>query len=212
MWGLATLNLGVCSLKSGDFENARELFGESLAHFAGIRNTERQLYALYNLAHLDRARGDYESAAELYDVALSSAQRLQQSDVEIGALAGAGLCRLVLGDERAARLALAAAGEKLQGRPDWFQGREIAEALAIRLAEGDGRVDEAFDHFENSLTLAGAADVYSAAWLTAECAEVLYRHDPIHIRSSVLRYAERVRGLGYAEMSRRYETILSKTG
>jgi tetratricopeptide (TPR) repeat protein len=212
MWGLASLNLGVCSLKTGDFEDARELFGESLAHFAGVKNSERQLYALYNLAHLDRARREYESAAELYDVALSNAQRLQQSDVEIGALAGAALCRLELGDETAARHAFAQADEMLRNRPDWFQGREMVEALSIRLAELDGRVDEALDSFDNSLTLSAASDVYSAAWLTAECAEVLFKHDPSHIRSSVLRYAERVKGLGYAEMSRRYEVLLSKTG
>jgi diguanylate cyclase (GGDEF)-like protein len=212
MWGLASLNLGVCALKAGEFENARELFGESLAHFAGVKNSERQLYALYNLAHLDRARGDYESAAELYDVVLGTAQRLQQSDVEIGALAGAGLCRLEMGDEVGARQAYTAATDKLRSRPDWFQGREVVEALAIRIAARDGNVDEAFDRFENSLTLTSSADVYSAAWLTAECAEVLYKHDPTHIRSSVLRYAERVKGLGYAEMSRRYEVLLSKTG
>jgi tetratricopeptide (TPR) repeat protein len=212
MWGLASLNLGVCALKAGEFESARELFGESLAHFAGVKNSERQLYALYNLAHLDRARGDFESASELYDVALGSAQRLQQSDVEIGSLAGAGLCRLEMGDESAARHAFSAATEKLRNRPDWFQGREVVEALAIRLAEIDGNVDEAFDRFENSLTLSSSSDVYSAAWLTAECAEVLYKHDPTHVRSSVMRYAERVKGLGYAEMSRRYEVLLSKTG
>jgi tetratricopeptide (TPR) repeat protein len=212
MWGLASLNLGVCALKAGEFENARELFGESLAHFAGVHNSERQLYALYNLAHLDRARGDYESAAELYDVALGSAQRLQQSDVEIGALAGGGLCRLEAGDNAGARQAHAAASEKLRNRPDWFQGREVVEALSVRLATIDGNVDEAFDRFDKSLTLASSPDVYSAAWLTAECAEVLYTHDPTHVRSSVLRFADRVKGLGYAEMTRRYEVLLSRTG
>jgi diguanylate cyclase (GGDEF)-like protein len=212
MWGLAALNLGVCALKSGEFERARELFGESLAHFAGVKNSERQLYALYNLAHLDRARGDFESASELYEVALSSAQRLEQSDVEIGSLAGMGLCRLELNDERGAREAHALAAEKLRARPDWFQGREVMEALSIRIAMLDGKVDEAFDKFDNSLTLSASSDVYCAAWLTAECAEVLYKHDPTHVRSSVLRYAERVKGLGYAEMSRRYEVLLSKTG
>jgi tetratricopeptide (TPR) repeat protein len=186
--------------------------GESLGDFAGVKLSERQLYALYNLAHLDRARGDFESAAELYDVALGSAQRLQQSDVEIGSLAGGGLCRLELGDETSARHAFGLATERLRNRPDWFQGREVVEALSIRLAEIDGKVDEAFDRFENSLTLSSSSDVYSAAWITAECAEVLFKHDPIHVRSSVLRYAERVKGLGYAEMSRRYELLLSKTG
>jgi predicted ATPase len=212
MWGLASLNLGVCALKAGEFENARELFGEALAHFAGVKNSERQLYAVYNLAHLDRARGDFESAAELYEVALNSSQRLQQSDVEIGSLAGSGLCRLEMGDVAAARHLVAQAADKLRDRPDWFQGREVVEALAIRIATIDGNVDEAFDRFENSLTLSASADVYSAAWLTAECAEVLYKHDPTQIRSSVLRFAERVKGLGYAEMSRRYEVLLSRTG
>ena len=210
LWGVAAVNLGVAWLKCGEYDRARELFGEGLALFAGVKNSERQLYALYNLAHLDRERGEFESAAELYDAATSLAQRVGQSDVEIGAIAGAGLSLLEQGKSDAARVALNGAEERIRSRSDWFQGRELVEALAVRLAVRDGRIDDALNFFDTSRTLADASDVYSAAWLTAECGDVLLDHDPDRIRSAVERFAEQIRGLGYASMVKRYDDLLSR--
>jgi tetratricopeptide (TPR) repeat protein len=211
LWGVAALNLGVAWLKCGEYDRARELFGEGLALFAGVKNSERQLYALYNLAHLDRERGEHESAAELYDAASSLAQRVGQSDVEIGAIAGAGLSLLQQGKVDAARVALANAEQHMRTRMDWFQGRELVEGLAILLAAHDQRMDDAIRLFDQSRTLADASDGYSAAWLTAECAAVLMDHAPDHIRSSVERFSEQVRTFGYAELVKRYDGLLSRT-
>ena len=211
LWGLSALNLGVVHLKRGEYERARELYGEALALFAAVKNSERQLYALYNLARLDQERGEHESAAELYDVASSLAQRIGQSDVEIGSLAGAGLSLLAQGKTDAARVAFISAAERMRARPDWFQGRELVEALSVRIAADEGRVAEAVKQFDGALTLAEASDLYSAAWLTAACAEVLERHDPTYMRSSVNRFAERVKELGYNEMSRRYADLLARS-
>ena len=210
LWGVAAVNLGVAWLKCGEYDRARELFGEGLALFAGVKNSERQLYALYNLAHLDRERGEFESAAELYDAATSLAQRVGQSDVEIGAIAGAGLSLLEQGKTDPARIALMGAEERIRARSDWFQGRELVEALAVRLAVHDGRIADALEFFDTSRTLSDASDVYSAAWLTAECGECLLDHDPERIRSAVERFAEQIRGLGYMSMIRRYEELLSR--
>ena len=210
-WGVATLNLGVAVMKTGDLGRARELFGEALAIFAAVKNSERQLYALYNLAHLDRERAEHDSAAELYDVASALAQRIGQADVEIGAAAGAGLSLLQQGKIDAAQIACLDAEERLKSRPGWFQGRELVEALRIRLTARGGRTSEAVQYFRDALIMAEASDFYCAAWLTAECADTLLEYDPEGIRDSVNRYAGRAKDLGFAEISKRYEQLLART-
>src|SRR5437868_3842053 len=95
----------------------------------------------------------------------------------------------------------------MNARDTWFQSREIAEALAIRLDALEERPGEALSRFDRALALAEAADVYNAAWLTAICAESLMRIDPDHVKVSIRRYREMVRDLGYPEMTRRYEVL-----
>ena len=96
-WGLAALNLGVLSQRCGDYDRARELFAEALGLFAAVKHSEYQLAALFNMAHVERELGLWESAAELYEATIPLAQRIGQADIEIGAIAGAGLCALELG-------------------------------------------------------------------------------------------------------------------
>jgi tetratricopeptide (TPR) repeat protein len=207
--GTAGINLGVAHLKCGDFERARELFGEALAIFAAQKSTERQLYALYNLAHLDRERGEDASARELYDVVLGIARAIGQSDVELGALAGEGLVLLRMGLSEDARVALDDVEMRMQARPDWFQGRELAEALRVRVAALDSMTG-AVAQFYRALALAEASDFYGAAWLIAECADILDAHDRALLRSSVNRFAPQVESQGYHGMSRRYTELLAR--
>ena len=204
LWGLFSLNLGVVQLRSGQYDLARELFGEALAIFAEVKNSERQLYALYNLAHLDRERGEYESAAELYDVARSLARRIGHSDVELGALAGAGLARLRQGRSDAAAAAYAEATTRSLARREWFQGRELIEALAVQVEGARGDLAAAVDRFERAQATAGGMDVYSAIWLGAECADVLRAYDPAYLREVISRYAERAATLAGTAMRTRY--------
>jgi GGDEF domain-containing protein/tetratricopeptide (TPR) repeat protein len=207
VWGLASQNLGVLFQKRGEYDRARELFGDALALFAAVKHSEFQLVALFNMAHVERELGLWESAAELYDATIPLAQRIGQSDVEIGATAGAGLCLLELGRMASARAALAQLSARLEGRPDWFQGRELAEALAIRLDAAAGRMEEAMSRFDRAFSLAEATDMYTAAWLTVSCADALMTFAPERVKSSILRYRTRVRDLGYPEMTRRYEAL-----
>jgi diguanylate cyclase (GGDEF)-like protein len=172
-WGLAALDLGVVARRTGDLEQARELFGDALALFAAVQNSERQLLALYHLAHLDRERGDLAAAADLYDVAASLAERVGQHDVEVGAVSGAGLCRLRLGERTKAQQGLAKAEALVAGRDAWFPGRELQDALAVELlaAIGDGsavaaRLTEAWHR-------AQAADTWAANWLLIELTPTL---------------------------------------
>jgi tetratricopeptide (TPR) repeat protein len=226
VWGLYTLNLGVVFLKVGDHDSARDLFGEALALFAAVRHGERQLYALYNLAHLEHERGDHDAAAELFDVALSLARQVGDSDVEIGAIAGAGLARLERGDVAGATAASREADDALRSRGDWFQGRELVEALSVRAAAAGGALDEARRRFEHAHGLARESDFYSAAWLTARCASALGAsalgasalgasalgaqsapaEDPL--AALVRHYAAETRALGYRGLARRYESLL----
>ena len=210
LWGMAVMNLGVLLQKCGDYDRARELFAEALGLFAAVKHSEYQLGALYNMAHVERELGLWESAAELYDATTPLAQRIGQSDIEIGASAGSGLCLLELGRLNAARGALADVQVRMETRPDWFQGREIAEALAIRIDAADGRFEKALGELEHAVALAEGADLYNAAWLTVACAEALIDFDRDRVRACINRYRDRVIQLGYPEMTRRYEALVSR--
>jgi diguanylate cyclase (GGDEF)-like protein len=166
-WGLASLNLGVMVMNCGDHARARDLFSEALRLFAAVKNSELQLYALYNLAHLERVQGMFESAAGLYDVAVSLANRVGQLDVELGAIGGAGFCRFADGATAAAREALEVIEARMTGRDDWFQGRELIEALRLAIALEDDDVERAGRIFEGSVRAAEEADLYGAAWLAS---------------------------------------------
>ena len=207
LWGLSALNLGVLSQKCGEYDRARELFAEGLALFATVKHSEYQLGALFNMAHVEREMGLWESAAELYEASIPLAQRIQQSDIEIGAIAGAGLCALELGRLDAARAAVRDLESRMGERPDWFQGREIVEALVVRMAVANGRPVEAFARFTSAVSLAEGSDLYVAAWLTAACAQALIQFDREAVRTSILRFKDTVKKLGYAEMTRRYEAL-----
>src|SRR6185437_3634698 len=88
LWGMAALNFGVLSQKSGDYDKAREQFGEAIELFASVKNSQMQLAALYNMAHVERELGAWDSAIDLYEATLPLAQRVGQSDIEIGSVAG----------------------------------------------------------------------------------------------------------------------------
>jgi tetratricopeptide (TPR) repeat protein len=207
LWGLAAMNTGVLAQKCGDYDKARELIGEALALFAAVKHSEYQLAALFNMAHVERELGVWDSAAELYEATIPLAQRIGKADVELGAIAGAGLCSLELGRVDAARSAARELDARVGSVDHWFQGREIAEALFVRMLVADGRPIEAFARFSTAVSLAESSDVYNAAWLTAACADALFEFDESAIKSSITRYTERVKELGYAEMTKRYEVL-----
>jgi tetratricopeptide (TPR) repeat protein len=208
--GLAALNLGVLSQKCGEYDRARELFAEALALFATVKHSEYQLAALFNMAHVERELRQWDSASELYEATIPLAQRIGQSDIEIGATAGAGLCALELGRIDQARTALRELDLRVRDRTEWYQGREIVEALVVRLLVADGRPTEAFARFASAISLAESSDVYNAAWLTVACADALVQFNSDGVKSSILSYRDRVRRLGYAEMTRRYEALAQR--
>lgn len=207
LWGTAASNLGLTYQRSGDFERARDLHGQALALVAAVKNSEIQLYALYNMAHLEFETGAWESGAELYEATASLAQRIGADDVEIGAMAGMGLCKREEGDISAARSAYEFVEERVRRRPDWFQGRELVEALNVLLLTAEGRVDEAMDRLEEALPKAEASELYTAAWLTAVCARTLHAVRPDRVSPWLQRYASQVQEYGYYEISKQLNNL-----
>ena len=205
--GTASLNLAVMTQRLGDYERARELFGEALALFAGVKNSELQLYALYNMANLDRELREFATGAELYEATASLAHRIGHADLEVGAMAGEGICLLELGKLEAAKVPFAEIQQRITTRQGWFQGRELCETLRIRIAAAEGRGEEAMQMFNEAQALAETTDLYSAAWLTAACADALYALNPERIRSTLKRYSREVGALGIVDLTRKYEAL-----
>lgn len=210
IWGVAALNLGVLSQKCGDYDRARELLAEALGVFATVKHSEFQLAALYNMAHVERELSAWDAAAELYEATSPLAQRIGQSDIEIGALAGIGICYLELGRLDKAQEAVDELKLRMGRRPDWFQNRELVEALFVRMAAHQGMGEEALSRFSEAVSLAESSDPYCAAWLIAGCADDLIGLDGERVKSSIQEYSQRVRKLGYAEMTRRYDVLMQR--
>jgi tetratricopeptide (TPR) repeat protein len=174
----ASMNLGVLELRRGDFAAAQEACKDALRLYTTLRNNANRLAALYNLASLERERGDAEAALGLYRETAALAEQLGAVDITIGAHAGAGVAALRLDDVPAARLALRAAEAALGDRTDWwFQGRELLESLAVRLAAHDGQLLAARKRFHVAIARLELMEIYAAAWMVADCGAELAERD-----------------------------------
>jgi tetratricopeptide (TPR) repeat protein len=207
-WGVAALNLGVSYVRSGDYERARELLGEALALVAAVKNSEIQLYALYNMAHVEWENDAWEAGSELYEATASLAERIGAEDVEIGAIAAAGLCMVEVGDMAKARQAYSEIEERVSRRTDWFQGREFAEALAVALCVAEGRTEDAIARFEMAVKSAEASDLYTGAWLVANCGRTLLSLAPRRMRTWLERFRSPIQEFGYTGIAKRFNELI----
>ncbi|MDQ6612499.1 MAG: diguanylate cyclase, partial [Gemmatimonadota bacterium] len=195
--GVASLNLGVLLQKSGKFVKARARFDEALGLFTSIGHQAYRLASLYNLAHLARTQRDAASALELYGACAILAESITHVDVQIGAIAGIGLAEMDLntmgGAARQRDRARALMGNR---STRWFQGREMWDALTVRLAVSEEGLSEALPKLAKALSVAEQHDQYAALWLGAECADLLGAGDTLSvaIRDRLLIQA---RSLGY---------------
>jgi tetratricopeptide (TPR) repeat protein len=208
MAGVAALNYGALILRGGDFVGAGRMFGEAMTAFATVRNSQHQLIALFNLAHAEREQGLWTSAIGLFGTAVSLAQRIGQGEVEILSLAGQGLCNLETGDYPAAATAATDVIARLNRRPEWFQNREIAEALAVRWLAHEGRVPEAFDRFAAALAL-NPGEEFTAVWLAGECGRSLLDADYERARLELAPFEVRAKALGSEALARRIAELSS---
>jgi GGDEF domain-containing protein/tetratricopeptide (TPR) repeat protein len=208
MWGSAALNLGVNAARIGDYDTAAEQLGQALQLCAAVQNSQLQLYATYNLAHLERDLGRHRRAGNTYELVVALAERIGQAEVQEGARAGYGLCRLADGHEADARRAEARVSRFMESRADWFQGRELGEALLLRIQALDGRRDEMAPTLDRALRLADGTDVYAAAWLTAEFWDDVHPLAPDMMERAARRYGTRPEVLGNPKIRDRFAVLL----
>lgn len=197
--GVASLNLGVLQMKTGRFEQARTRFDDALAVFAAGGHERHRLASLYNLAHLARARRDAAGALELYDATVVLASALSQTDVAVGASAGAGLSELDLHSQHGAMEQWTRARDRLGARTDWFQGRELWEALSLRMAAANAPAGTAETLLVEAVRRVEPQDPYAALWLASECVALFTGGSPAaqELRERLLVQA---RALGYAPL------------
>jgi tetratricopeptide (TPR) repeat protein len=203
--GMSCINLGVLYLKRGRTELASERFEEALKAFSSTQGPFR-LFTLLNLAHLARENGHWDRAAELYTEVIALAVHTGQPDVELGARAGAALTELSLGKTGAAADQARAIVARLDGRPGWwFQGREIVEALRIRIAAVRKEYAEAVQLLRENVEALQSRDLYAAGWLLGECASAL---PPDKVPFQLINeLAPRIEAHGYAGLSLRFATL-----
>jgi diguanylate cyclase (GGDEF)-like protein/putative nucleotidyltransferase with HDIG domain len=202
--GVTLLNLGVLLLKTGKMSAARSHFEDARRLFSLLGHEPHRVASLYNLAHMARIEGDSARALELYSACAATAAEMSHTEMQIGALAGVGLAELDLQSPHGARVQLDAASALIGTREDWwFQGRELVEALAVRLAASDGLMEQAEQHLLQVFPLAEAYDTYVALTLGGECASLLARHpDLVAIRQ---RLAMQANALGYQPIVRQLQ-------
>ena len=199
--GVASLNLGVLLLKSGEYAQARQRIEEAVRIFSVSGHETFRLASLYNLAHVARAEHHAERARELYDASIALAGASSQADVHIGALAGAGLADRDLGEWDSAQARFDAASVLIGSRTTWwFQGRELWEALGVRLAERKLGAVAALAVLLEALARTEEHDAYGALWLGAECVDLLHLPDP-RAETMLVRLRKRARAHGYAALT-----------
>jgi tetratricopeptide (TPR) repeat protein len=205
--GLASLNLGVLYLRRGQVDLASERYEAALARFTESANESHRLATLYNMAHVARESEDWATASALYDQVVAVAARIGQPDVELGARAGQALAALAVGARSVAEDAMRWIRTNVEPRPDWwFQGRDLVDALRIRLAAERGDDAHAMRLLHEAVAIAGRHDPYVAAYLVAECAPSL-RRSTQPLLSLIDQISPEVEALGFAGIAERLSVL-----
>ena len=174
-----------------------------------MEDRREEVSTLYNMAHVEWENLAWDAGAELYEATASLAQRIGADDVEIGAVAAVGLCSVEGGKMDKAREAHEEILERVQRRSDWFQGREFAEALAIALLVADHRVEDAIERYETAVAFAESSDLYTAAWLTANCGRTLLPLAPERMRTWIERFRSPIDEFGYTGIAKQFNELVA---
>ena len=172
---VATFALGTLDFKAGSLGMARTRLDEALRLFTTIRDEARRAAVLLVSGHVAREDGRLTDAVSAYETAATRAAELDDEAAEVATQASAGLIALDQGDHDAADGRLRRVDEILATGtlPPWFAGRELADALAVRVAASAGHAGLAADRFERALALAEPNDAFAATRLVAECGPAL---------------------------------------
>jgi tetratricopeptide (TPR) repeat protein len=206
-WGRAELNLGVLAGRIGNYDRAASAFSEALRLTSIVQNSEEQLYATFNLAHLERENDKPREAADTYELVVDLAERIGQVPIQAGAYGGLGLWRYQLGDAAGTREAMER-GEALSERlGEWSTGRELVLALRLHHLIDTGEFAEAVAAFEVALKGAQATDVSAAAWLVSEFGGPLRPFAHAMVDEAVARYECHPEVLNNPKMKRRFDVL-----
>jgi len=168
MVGLAELNSGVLLLETGQFMAAAQPLDSALEAFTKAGDKRLMLLTQFNQAHLAREAGDHGRATTIYNDVVTTSATMKMLDVELGALAGRGLSSLAKGDVNAAQADLKTIESKLADRPTWaFQGRELVEALFVRISIAAKETERAVERIVAALPK--QRDASAMTWLLADC-------------------------------------------
>jgi hypothetical protein len=138
---------------------------------------------------------------------MAVAGRIGQPDVELGARAGQALAALAIGSRSDAEDAMRWIRTNVEPRPEWwFQGRDLVDALRIRLAAERGDDGHAMRLLHEAVSIAGKYDPYVAAYLVAECAPSL-RRSPDALLTLIDQISPEVEALGFAGVSERLSML-----
>jgi tetratricopeptide (TPR) repeat protein len=205
--GLAALDLGVLYFRRGQSELAGERFEEALKAFTESASEAHRLVTLYNMAHLARETEDWAMASSLYEQVIAVASRIGQPDVALGARAGQALAALAMGQRAVAEDAMHWIRANVEPRPEWwFQGREMVDALRVRLAAERGDDAHAIRLLQESVKISREQDPYIAAYLVAECAPSLMRSTDALV-ALIDSVAPDVNALGFGGLGDRLGTL-----
>lgn len=205
--GLASLNLGVSYLRHGKLELASERYDEAYLRFTESANESHRLATLYNMAHLARESEDWATASALYEQVVAAAARIGQPDVELGARAGQALSSLAVGARSVAEDAMRWIRANVETRPDWwFQGRDLVDALRIRMAAERGDDSHALRLLHEGIEIALRHDPYVAAYLIAECAPS-FRRSQDALLALIDEITPETTALGFAAMAERLTVL-----
>jgi predicted ATPase len=207
LWARASHNLGVLAFRTGRYEEASASLGEALRLSAEAQHTELQLVSTYTLAHVALETEDFRRSADIFELSMELAERIGQSEIQAGSLAGLALSHLAKGDVETAVRLNARLGALVASQTTWFQNREFVEAVAIHLALQRGD-ESAAERFNSTLALMGEQDAYGAAWLIAEFGEALLGVAPELVREAVDRYGNRPEVLDNPRIRQRFGVLI----
>jgi hypothetical protein len=135
------------------------------------------------------------------------AARIGQPDVELGARAGQALAALAVGARSVAEDAMRWIRTNVEPRPEWwFQGRDLVDALRIRLAAERGDDAHALRLLHEAVAIAGRYDPYVGAHLVAECAPSLRRSTDA-LLALIDHVSPEVESLGFAGLAQRLSVL-----
>jgi diguanylate cyclase (GGDEF)-like protein len=206
--GLASLSLGVLHLARGQADLASTRYGEALDRFTSSSNESYRLMTLFNMAHLARENEDWGSASVLYEQVMAVAARVGQPDMELGARAGQALAALAMGQRSFAEDAMRWIRANVETRPQWwFEGRDLVDALRIRLAAERGDGAHALRLLNDAVELAERFNPYVAAYLVLECAPSLRQPSNDALLAIVDRVSPLASRLGFTLIAQRLASL-----